>query len=171
MKRSSPAGAAAAARSGTGRALSSRAVVRLACALLVVLALAACDDDGGGSYGEELPAIDRDLAGLGADVGATVRDASSLEEATLAERFERYAERLADARGRLAELEPPQTLTADHERLLAAAATEHRALAEIAAAASRGGAAAAGAAATRAVRAGAQLDAVRRQLAERARAL
>ncbi len=165
MKRSSPAAGTLA----TGRALSSRAVLRLACALLAVLALAACDDDGGGSYGEELPAISRDLAALGADVGATLRDAGSLEEATLAERFERYANRLADLRGRLGELDPPQALAADHERLLAATATERTALAEIATAARRRDAAAAGAAATRAVRAGAQLDAVRRRLAERAR--
>ena len=143
-------------------------MVRLACALVVLLALAACGKSAEDKYRDDFPPIDRDLAALGADVGAGLRAASGEGNEALARRFSGYARRLSGLRDRLDDLDPPGSVERDHPRLVAAATATDRALADVAAAARAGDAAAAGAAATRLVRNGQELDLARRKVANSA---
>jgi hypothetical protein len=144
-------------------------VARLAGALLVVLALTACGKSAQDRYRDDFPPIDRDLAALGADVGAAIKAANSSTNEQLARRFGGYARRLDELRDRLDDLEPPAQLKGEHDRLTRAATETERALADVASAARAGDAAAAGAAATRLVRAGQDLDAARRAIDATAR--
>jgi hypothetical protein len=143
-------------------------VARLIGALLVVLALVACGKSGEDKYRADFPPINRDLAALGEDVAAGLRDASQSGDAALARQFGGYARRLGELRDRLDELDPPGSVRADHARLVAAATATDRALADVASAARAGDAAAAGAAATRLVRGGHDLDAARAKIANSA---
>lgn len=135
---------------------------RLARVLLLCLALTACEQSSEDRYKEELPPIDRGLVALSDDVGEELRRA---DDATLAQRFALYARRLGRLRDRLDELEPPDGLVGDHQRVLAAIGAVRGELADVAAAAQRGDAGAAGTAATGLVRAGARLDQARAGLA------
>jgi hypothetical protein len=144
---------------------SGGGVVRLACALAVVVALAACGKSADDKYRDGFPPIDRDLAALSAEVGAGLRAAGGSDDAPLARRFDGYARRLGDLRDRLDDLDPPGPLEDAHRRLLAAAGATHRALADVAEAARVGDAAGAGAAATRVVRSGQEVDSARRKIA------
>ena len=141
---------------------------RLLSALLIALALSGCGGGGQDSYADDFPPIDRDLAALGSDVEATLRSANSASDAELARRFSGYANRLADIRDRLDELDPPASLKAEHARLTAAATATERALGDIASAARSGDATAAGAAATRLVRSGQVVDSARQKIANSA---
>ena len=146
------------ARAGLGW----RAVPRLARVLLLCLALTACENGADEEYKEDYPPIDRGLVALGDDVGEGLRTA---DDATLAQRFAGYARRLERLRDRLDELEPPDGLESDHQRVLATIGAVRGELADVAEAARRGDAGAAGAAATRLVRDGARLDQARARLA------
>lgn len=143
-------------------------MARLACALLVVLALVACGKSAEDKYRDDFPPIDRDLTALGTEVGAELRHADTSSNAGLASRFGGYARRLSELRDRLDDLDPPGSVERDHARLAAAATATDRALADVAAAARAGDATAAGAAATRVVRNGQELDAARRKVANSA---
>ena len=135
---------------------------RLARVLLLCLALTACENGADEEYKEDYPPIDRGLVALGDDVGEGLRTA---DDATLAQRFAGYARRLERLRDRLDELEPPDGLESDHQRVLAAIGAVRGELADVAEAARRGDAGAAGAGATRLVRDGARLDQARARLA------
>ena len=143
-------------------------MARLGSALLVVLALAACGKSAEDKYRAEFPPINRDLAALGEDVAAGLRDAGESSNATLGGKFGGYVGRLGELRDRLDELDPPASVRRDHERLVSAAAATDRDLADVAAAARAGDAAAAGAAATRLVRSGQDLDSARSKVANSA---
>jgi hypothetical protein len=147
-------------------------VARLASALLVVLALvlalAACGKSAEDKYRADFPPINRDLAALGEDVAAGLRDAGQSGNAALASQFGGYERRLGELRDRLDELDPPGSVEQDHERLVSAATATDRALADVAGAARAGDATAAGAAATRLVRSGQDLDAARSKVANSA---
>jgi hypothetical protein len=137
-------------------------VRRLACVLLLCVALTACGTSTDDRYRDEFPPIDRGLVALGHDVAEGLRDA---DDASLAGEFAGYARRLGRLRDRLDQLEAPGGLKTDHERVLAAMGTVRGELAGVAEAARRGDAGAAGAAATRVVRDGARLDQARARLA------
>jgi hypothetical protein len=140
-------------------------VARLIGALLVVLALAACGKSAEDKYRSDFPPINRDLAALGEDVAAGLRNASQSDDAAIARQFGAYARRLGELRDKLDELEPPRPVKQDHARLVAAAADTDRALGDVAAAARAGDTVAAGAAATRVVRSGQDLDSARSKVA------
>jgi hypothetical protein len=140
-------------------------VARLIGALLAVLALAACGKSAEDKYRSDFPPINSDLAALGEDVAAGLREASRSDDAAIARRFSAYARRLGELRDRLDELEPPGSIKPDHARLVAAAGATDRALGDVAAAARAGDAVAAGAAATRLVRSGQDLDSARSKVA------
>jgi hypothetical protein len=143
-------------------------VPRLLSALLVVLALAACGKSAEDSYRDDFPPLNRDLAALGEQVAAGLRDAGRSDDRALAREFSGYARRLGELRDRLDDLEPPGSVEQDHERLVSAAAATDRALGDIAGAARAGDAAAGRAAATRLVRSGQDLDTARRNVANSA---
>jgi hypothetical protein len=138
-------------------------VPRLARVLLLCLALTACEQSADEEYREDFPPVDRGLVALVDDVGEGLRTA---DDATLAQRFAGYARRLGRLRDQLDELDPPDGIESDHERLLAAIGPVRRELTDVAAAGRRGDAGAAGAAATRLVRDAARLDQARARLAE-----
>jgi hypothetical protein len=140
-------------------------VPRLLSALLVVLALAACGNSAEDRYRSDFPPLNRDLAALGEDVAAGLRDAGRSDNQALAREFGGYARRLGELRDRLDELDPPGSVKDDHEQLASAATATERALGDIASAARAGDASAAGAAATRLVRSGQDLDAARQKVA------
>jgi hypothetical protein len=140
-------------------------VARLLSALAVVLALAACGKSAEDRYRDDFPPIDRDLAALGEDVAAGLRNAGRSDDRALAREFAGYERRLGDLRDRLDDLHPPDSVKADHERLATAAAATDRALADLAGAARAGDAATARAAATRLVRSGQDLDVARQKIA------
>ena len=135
---------------------------RLARVLLLCLALTACEKSADDQYKEDYPPIDRGLVALGDDVGEGLHSA---DDATLAQRFGVYAQRLGRLRDRLDELEPPGGLESNHQRVLAAIGAVRGELAGVAAAARLGDPGAAGAAATRLVRDSARLDRARAGLA------
>jgi hypothetical protein len=140
-------------------------VARLLSALAVVLALAACGKSAEDRYRDDFPPIDRDLAALGEDVAAGLRNAGRSDDRALAREFAGYERRLGDLRDRLDDLDPPDSVKPDHERLATAAAATDRALADLAGAARAGDAATARAAATRLVRSGQDLDVARQKIA------
>jgi hypothetical protein len=144
-------------------------VARVIGALVVVLlALAACGKSADDKYRADFPPINRDLAALGEDVAAGLRDAGQSGDAALAPEFSGYARRLSELRDRLDDLDPPASVKQDHAQLVAAAGATDRALADVASAARAGDAAAAGTAATRLVRSGQDLDAARSKVANSA---
>jgi hypothetical protein len=143
-------------------------VRRLLGVLALCLALAACGKSTEEKYKEGFPPINRGLVVLGEDVGQGLRSAN---DRTLAAAFSAYARRLDGLRERLDGLEPPDSLSKEHEALLAAMTAVHGSLADVAGAAGRGDATAARDAATRLVRGEAGLDAVRGELARAVRAL
>jgi hypothetical protein len=143
-------------------------VPRLLSALLVVLALAACGKSAEDRYRADFPPLNRDLAALGEDVAAGLRDAGTSDNGALAREFSGYAERLGDLRDRLDDLDPPASVKRDHEQLAAAAAATERALGDIASSARAGDTSAASAAATRLVRSGQDLDTARQKVANSA---
>jgi hypothetical protein len=137
-------------------------------ALLVVLALAACGKSSEDRYRADFPPLNRDLAALGQDVSAGLRDAGQSSDPALANRFGGYAHRLSELRDRIDDLDPPGSVRSDHQRLAGAATATERALVDVASAARAGDAASASAAATRLVVSGQDLDAARRKLANSA---
>jgi hypothetical protein len=143
-------------------------VLRVLGALLVVLALAACGKSADDRYRADFPPLNRDLAALGQDVAAGLRDAGQASDSALANRFGGYARRLSELRDRIDDLDPPSSVRSDHQRLAAAATATERALADVASAARAGDAASANAAATRLVVSGQDLDEARRKLANSA---
>jgi hypothetical protein len=140
-------------------------VLRVLSALLVVLALAACGKSAEDRYRADFPPLNRDLAALGEEVAAGLRDAGQSDNRALAREFGGYAQRLGELRDRLDDLDPPGSVKQDHEQLANAAAATERALGDIASAARAGDSVAAGAAATRLVRSGQDLDAARQKVA------
>jgi hypothetical protein len=143
-------------------------VPRLLSALLVVLALAACGKSAEDRYRDDFPPLNRDLAALGEDVAAGLRDAGRSDNRALARKFGGYSQRLGELRDRLDDLDPPGSVKLDHEQLASAATATDRALGDIAAAARAGDATAARAAATRLVRSGQDLETARRKVANSA---
>jgi len=143
-------------------------VLRVLSALLVVFALAACGKSAEDRYRADFPPLDRDLAALGRDVAAGLRDAGQSGDAALARRFGGYARRLGELRDRIDELDPPNSIRSEHEQMVSGAAATDRALADVASAARAGDEAAARAAATRLVLSGQDLDEARRKLANSA---
>lgn len=141
---------------------------RLLSLLLVVLALAACGKSSQDRYRHDFPPLNRDLAALGQDVAAGLRDAGQSSDRALAGRFGGYTRRLGDLRDRLDGLDPPGSVAQDHQRLATAAAAADRALADVASAARAGDATGARAAATRLVRSGQELETARQKLANSA---
>ena len=137
-------------------------MTRLALVLLLCVALTACEKSSDEDYRADYPPIDRGLVALGDDVGEGLRTA---DDTTLAQRFSGYARRLGRLRDRLGDLEPPDALERDHQRVLAATGAVRAELGDVAEAAERGDPGAAGAAATRLVRDGARLDQARARLA------
>jgi ParB-like chromosome segregation protein Spo0J len=137
-------------------------------ALLVVFALAACGKSAEDRYRADFPPLDRDLAALGRDVAAGLRDAGQSGDAALARRFGGYARRLGELRDRIDELDPPNSIRSEHAQMVSGAAATDRALADVASAARAGDEAAARAAATRLVLSGQDLDEARRKLANSA---
>jgi hypothetical protein len=137
-------------------------------ALLVVLALAACGKSDEDRYRADFPPLNRDLAALGQDVAAGLRDAGQSSDPALARRFGAYARRLGELRDRIDDLDPPGSVKSDHRRLATAATATERALVDVASAAEAGEAAFASAAATRLVLRGQDLDAARQKLANSA---
>lgn len=135
---------------------------RLVGVLLVCLGLGACGESNTEEYKDDFPPIDRGLVALSREVQQGLTEA---DDRSLATQFGAYTRRLADLRDRLADLEPPDTLSEDHDALLAAMSAVRGALADIAQSARSGDAPAARAAAIRLVREGARLERTRRRLA------
>ena len=140
-------------------------MLRLLSALLVVLALAACGKSAEDRYRADFPPLNRDLAALGQDVAAGLRDAGQSSDPALASRFAAYARRLDELRDRIDDLDPPDSVKPQHRRLATAATATERALGDVVSAARAGDTASASAAATRLVLSGQDLDAARQKLA------
>ena len=143
-------------------------MLRLLSALLVVLALAACGKSAEDRYRADFPSLNRDLAALGQDVAAGLRDAGQSNDTALASRFGAYARRLDELRDRIDDLDPPDSVKSEHRRLATAATATERALGDLVSAARAGDTASASAAATRLVLSGQDLDTARQKLANSA---
>ena len=143
-------------------------MLRLLSALLVVLALAACGKSAEDRYRADFPSLNRDLAALGQDVAAGLRDAGQSNDTALASRFGAYARRLDELRDRIDDLDPPDSVKSEHRRLATAATATERALGDVVSAARAGDTASASAAATRLVLSGQDLDTARQKLANSA---
>jgi hypothetical protein len=140
-------------------------------ALLVVLALTACSESAEDKYRDEFPSINRELAVVAGDVAHGLRSAGGSDDRAIANEFRGYARRLGELRGRLEDLDSPNSLSEEHDRLLAAIAAVRTALGEVAGAAERADPAAAREAGIQLVQDGERMDEARRKLARGAREL
>jgi hypothetical protein len=146
-------------------------VPRLLSALLIALALSACEESADDEYRDEFPGINRELSALGDEVSQGLRDAGGSDDRALAADFGGYARRLGELRERLEELEAPDRLAGHPDALLAAMGSVRRALADVEGAAERSDPATAREAAIRLVRDGERLDEARAELARAVRGL
>ncbi len=148
-----------------------RVVRRLLSVPLIALALLGCGDSTEDEYRDGFGTVNRQLVALGDLVGAGLRNAGESDDAELTREFRGYAGRLAQLRGQLDELDAPESIEREHERLLTATAAVRASLGAIAEAAQHGDAAAARAATIELVRGSERLSQARRKLARAVRDL
>jgi PBP1b-binding outer membrane lipoprotein LpoB len=147
---------------------------RLAAVLIAALALAGC---GGGEstedrYKEDFPPLSRQVVRLGQEVGDSIQSASETSsDAQLAADFARHATRLSELQQQIDDLEPPDDLAKEQDRLVSAIGESQGALDEIASAAAKGDPQAASQATTDLIQSSEDLRNARRTLARAVREL
>jgi hypothetical protein len=107
-------------------------------AVIVAISLAGCGESAEEKYRDDFAPVNDEIVALGRQVGATINEAGERSDAQLADAFGDYARELDDLQRRVEQLEPPQDLAREQQRLVETMGDVEGALARIAEAALRG---------------------------------
>jgi hypothetical protein len=123
------------------RRLGSRSLLRslaILAAMLGAVAALGCGKSTEDTYKDDFPPISEKVVALGNKVGDSITKAGQSTNQQLAEAFGNYAQELGDLQQQLDDLDPPEDLAADQDKLVSAIGDVQGDLNDIAAAAQQG---------------------------------